>query len=213
MYIFLLVVLLSFQVFALSLAATPLLPYVALSQLLIDQKANNSSNSSQSLPLVEVPSNVPENPILSPPSLNTSHTSNEDHEADEYTVPGTSISLSIGYWPSPSRDLDPSVLSRSLATLQRQLVTHLQAHGDAPLAAYNDDPYRWTTQGLYFVAHSTPVRSEEGQELTYRALLETLVGLYDVMVIAQKPWGAYVMIEHKELGLLGHAVVLPKLSD
>lgn len=85
----------------------------------------------------------------------------------------------------------------------------LDARGDGPLA---HEPITLSGDGFYFIAKSTPGPkvTREGQHLTYMSLLNTLFGLYDVLYTAKKPWGAYVMIEDEELGLLGTAVVLPR---
>lgn len=46
--------------------------------------------------------------------------------------------------------------------------------------------------------------------MTYRMLLDVLEGLFDVMYIAEKPWGCYASIAVKDVGRVGTAVVLPK---
>lgn len=115
--------------------------------------------------------------------------------------------LEIGYWPN--RDLDRTTLGIYLCQMQLAAMEYLDEHGDGPLA---DDPFTRTGDGFYFIAKSPPgpMIEKEGQHLTYQSLINTLKGLYDVMYTAEKPWGAYVVIEDEGLGLLGTAVVLPR---
>lgn len=162
--------------------------------------SNIKSNSSDTIPLIFVP----------PGYIDLhSNLSIVNHDDDEYTVPGTEVTLSIGYWPD--RDIDRNRLGNCLRQMQLQVTRHIEEHGDGPLADHDDDPYRRQGAGFYFIAKSTPDRMTEHQLLTYQSLLDTLIGLFDVMFSAHKPWASYTNIEHATLGLLGTAVVLPGL--
>ena len=122
-------------------------------------------------------------------------------------MPGTAITLEIRYWDD--RDIDHEKLGNYLAEMQFSVMQHIQTRGDGPLLDYGEDPYRRRGDGFYFIAKSNPVSTEEGQHMTYQYLLDTLIGLFDVLYTAQKPWAAYTNINHGTLGLLGTAVVLP----
>ena len=87
--------------------------------------------------------------------------------------------------------------------------------GEVDLTDGDEDPYRFEKPGFYFIASSMPDIPPWDQQprLSYRWLLATMVGLFDVMVQERKPWGAYVVIRHPPQGRIGTALILPAPPD
>jgi len=116
------------------------------------------------------------------------------------------------------RPIALSTLGEALQEMQLHLIRHITTHGNGPLQSGHEDPFRWQRTAaeegeggtFYFIAKSTRTTEYEGQYLTYRVLLEALMGLFDVMYTAEMPWGAYVIIEQEGMEELGRASILPR---
>ena len=128
---------------------------------------------------------------------------------EDYRVPHSPVTLRISYFEDRALTRD---VGGYLRQMQLQFIEHVDTHGDSPLSDYNDDPFRRTGIGFYFIASSVPeaVRQRAEQEFTYEIMMDVITGLIDVLYIQGHDQGCYVRVLHDQYGMVGTVVVLPQ---
>lgn len=140
-----------------------------------------------------------------PPSSETT----DDPSSDDltYLVPGTTTTLQLHF--RLDRPIDRKLLGGYMLLMQDEIRTKTAALGPGgsarPLPTALS-PMMRQGPGMRFFANSLPLH--EPSTMTYRVLLDVLVGLFDVMYIGERNQYVYCVIEDED-HRVGTAIVEP----